>query len=98
MKFSIGLAGLLFFGQFPGMTAGKDTTSSAETNRIPPQIISFCAKKEQQIRRMAGQLEISTEVSDFFNAAKKGDRSGVDDLFGTVKERYMADMDSEKEN
>jgi hypothetical protein len=97
MKFSIVLVlGVVAFGSL-GTAADKETKATAETNRIPLQVTSFSAKKERQVRRMAGQLEVPSEVSDFFAAAKKGDRSGVDDLFGMIKERYMADMDSEKE-
>src|SRR5256885_3578946 len=95
MKFLIVLV-VVAFGSLT-TAADKAPKSSAETNRIPAQILSFCASKEQQVRRMAGQLEVPSEVSDFFTAAKKGDRSGVDDLFGMIKERYMADMDSEPE-
>ena len=36
--FSIGLAGLLLFGQLSGTAADKAPKSSAETNRIPAQI------------------------------------------------------------
>jgi len=65
--------------------AEKDAKAGASTNRFPPEVLAFCASKEQQVRRVAGDIEIPTEVTDFFRAARKGDWKEVDELLGLVR-------------
>jgi hypothetical protein len=61
--------------------------SNPATN-LPPKILSFFADKEQQAKRLALRLkvEIPGGVTEYFDAAKKGDWAQAFDLFRETRE------------
>jgi hypothetical protein len=71
-----------------------DTASNPTTN-LPPKILSFFADKEQQIKRLAVRLklEVPGSVTDYLDAARKGDWAQAFDLFREAREvlRLAAD-------
>ena len=72
------------------------TGANTATN-FPPRIKAFCADKEQQVRQLAGKLNVQVplEVADFFKAAKKGDWAGVAGLFSEARESLNSLPESE---
>jgi tetratricopeptide (TPR) repeat protein len=72
----------------------------SNTNRVPAEVLAFCAEKERYAKSLANELkvEIPSEISDFFTAAKKSDWPRVDELYELVRMRYMAPSDSKEEN
>lgn len=71
-----------------------------KTNRAPAEVPAFCAEKERYARSLANELkiEIPSEISDFFIAAKKSDWPRVDELYELIRTRYMAPSDSKEED
>lgn len=69
--------------------AAADLPKAAATNAFPSRLLSFCTVKEQQARKLAeqGELKISSQIWDYFQAAKDGDWPAVSNLFERVKKR-----------
>ena len=76
--------------------ADKNASPSTVTN-LPPKILSFCADKEQQVKRLAAKLkvEVLPTALDYFEAVKKGDWEQASDLYREVKEFLGASSKSE---
>jgi hypothetical protein len=58
------------------------------TNDVPPRILSFCADKEDQVKRLAARLkvEIPAVVVEYFDAARKGDWVQAFELYSEVRD------------
>src|SRR6266511_1107985 len=67
--------------------ARNEVPANQAATNLPPKIISFCADKEQQVKRLATRLKlpIVDVVTSYFDAARKGDWVQAFDLFPEVK-------------
>ena len=65
-----------------------DNPENRAGTNFPPKVISFCIEKQQQTSRLASRLkaEIPTVVTDYFDAARKGDWAQAFDLFREVRD------------
>jgi hypothetical protein len=61
-------------------------------SQYAPKLLKFSAAKEQQVRMMATNLNISvpTEIRDFFNAAQNGDYAVVTNTIERLGPVYVA--------
>src|SRR5688572_13135557 len=59
--------------------------SQAATN-VPAKVLSFCAEKERQVEQLATRykLPMIEVVSNYFDAAKKGDWGQASDLYPEI--------------
>jgi hypothetical protein len=96
---------ILFVGAFAVATlttihaAGRDDSmvTSAGT-KFPPKVLSFCADKERQVKRLSEKLEVPVAevVTNYFDCAKRGDWVQAFDLFREVTE-FLANPPEDKD-
>ncbi len=72
-----------------GAASPKDAASRKPNQKLPPEVTSFAAAKEQQAKELAQKLnvKVSPDVWAFFTAAKKGDAAKVASLWEKLRKR-----------
>ena len=66
----------------------EDTPPATNATNLPPRVLSFCAEKGSQIQRLAERLkvEVPQAVTEYVDAAKKGDWAQAFDLFREARD------------
>ena len=65
---------------------------ASEAGRFPPQLLTFSAAKEQQVRQLAKDLNLAVPqvVSDFFKSAEQGDCAAVTNTIEQLGPQFLA--------
>ena len=65
---------------------------ASETGQFPPQLRTFSAAKEQQVRQLAKDLKVGLPqvVSDFFKSAEQGDCAAVTKTIEQLGPQFLA--------
>ena len=84
-----------------GCLVGPPVCQAADdkANQFPPQLFEFSVAKEQQVRTMASDLDvpITSEIRDFFAAARIGDYTVLSNIVAKLAPEYEASYRSPKE-